>query len=66
MHMFWKWVQEQDDIATNMISRILRESLANMDEETFNLYMKYHYAICERADMVGMTHHSLDIFRKIE
>jgi len=51
-------------VATNMISRILRESLANMDEEMFDLYMKYQYAICERADMVGMTHHSLDIFCK--
>jgi SAM-dependent methyltransferase len=51
-------------VATNMISRFLRESLANMNEEAFDLYMKYHYAICERADMVGMTHHSLDIFCK--
>ena len=53
-------------VATNMISRFLRESLANMNEETFDLYMQYQYAVCERADMVGMTHHSLDIFSKPE
>jgi ubiquinone/menaquinone biosynthesis C-methylase UbiE len=51
-------------VATNLISRFLRENLANMDEKTFNLYMNYHYAVCERTDMVGLTHHSLDIFRK--
>jgi len=51
-------------VATDMISRIIRTGLANMTEETFNTYLQYHYAICERPDMVGVTHHSLDIFRK--
>jgi SAM-dependent methyltransferase len=51
-------------VATTLISRILRESLDAMDEETFNLYMRYHFAICERPDMAGMTSHSLDVFRK--
>ena len=51
-------------VATDMITRIIRESIANMSDEVFNLYLKYHYAICERPDMVGVTHHSLDIFRK--
>jgi len=51
-------------VATDMISRFLRESLANMSDETFDMYLRYHYAVCERPDMVGMTHHSLDIFRK--
>ena len=52
-------------VATDMITRFLRESIATMDDETFNLYLKYHYAVCERADMVGLTHHSLDIFCKL-
>lgn len=26
--------------------------------------MRYHFLICERADMVGMTHQMLDILRK--
>jgi len=51
-------------VATDMISRIIREGLANMTDETFDMYLKYHYAICERPDMVGVTHHSLDVFRK--
>ena len=52
-------------VATDMISRFIRESITDMDDKTFELYMKFHYAVCERLDMVGMTHHSLDIFRKI-
>lgn len=51
-------------VATNMISRILRESLESLSEEKFALYLQYHFSICERPDMVGVTHHSLDIFRK--
>lgn len=35
-----------------------------MDEEAFKLYMKYHFATCERRDMLGIISHALDIFRK--
>jgi len=52
-------------IAVDMLSRFLRESIASMDDDTFDLYLKFHYAVCERPDMVGMTQHSLDIFRKM-
>jgi len=52
-------------VATDMISRFLRESLAAMSDEVFDLYLRFHYAVCERPDMVGVTHHSLDVFRKL-
>jgi ubiquinone/menaquinone biosynthesis C-methylase UbiE len=42
----------------------MREALANMDDKTFDLYLKYHYATCEQADKVGLSHHTLDVFRK--
>lgn len=45
-------------------SNHMRETLENMDEETFQLYLKYHLATCERTDMLGISHHTLDIFRK--
>ena len=51
-------------IAIDMISRLLRNELAAMDDEAFALYLNYHYAVCERPDMVGITTHSLDVFRK--
>ena len=42
----------------------MRESLAEMDEQTYELFLRYHLATCERPDMVGISHHTIDIFRK--
>jgi ubiquinone/menaquinone biosynthesis C-methylase UbiE len=51
-------------VATDGYIEHMHEEIDNMDKETFELYLKYHFATCEREDMVGLTHHSLDIFRK--
>ena len=34
------------------------------DDRMYKLYIKYHLAVCERQDMTGCSHHTLDIFRK--
>ena len=39
-------------------------TMEEMDEETFQLFLRYHFATCERQDMVGYSNHTLDIFRK--
>lgn len=51
-------------VATDMISTLLRDSINHMDKETFSDYLDFHFKICERRDMLGMTSHSLDIFEK--
>ena len=51
-------------VATDLYTNHMRSTVDEMDEQTFELYLKYHFAICERPDMMGITHHSLDIFRK--
>lgn len=51
-------------VATDLFTNHIRDTVDAMDDQTFELYMKYHFSICERSDMVGMTHHSLDIMRK--
>ncbi|MDD4124743.1 MAG: class I SAM-dependent methyltransferase [Eubacteriales bacterium] len=51
-------------IGTDMVTNFMRETVDAMDDETFALFMKYHFSICEREDLIGATHHSLDIFRK--
>lgn len=43
---------------------LLREELDRMDESQFRLFMRYHLATCERPDLLGVTSHALDIFRK--
>ena len=51
-------------VGTDMATNYMRETVDAMDIELFDLYLRYHFSICERADCVGASHHILDIFRK--
>ena len=51
-------------VGTDMLTRFIGGTVDEMDEKTFEMYMKYHLCVCERKDMVGATAHMLDIFRK--
>ena len=51
-------------IATDGASRYIKDDLNKMDDKTFNEWIDYHLNICERADLIGATHHSLDILIK--
>ena len=51
-------------VGTDMATNYMRQTIDEMDDELFDLYLKYHFAICERSDLVGASHHILDIFRK--
>ena len=51
-------------VGTDMATNYMRSTIDEMDEELFKLYLQYHFAICERADRVGTSHHILDVFRK--
>ena len=51
-------------VGADMFAHYIRDTLAAMDDETFEIYMDYHFTICERADMVGITNHILDVFTR--
>ncbi len=51
-------------IATDGYANHMRASFAEMDDFMYESYIKYHLASCERPDLLGMSHHTLDIFRK--
>lgn len=51
-------------VGTDMATNYMRSVIDEMDEELFALYLQYHFVICERSDMVGTSHHILDIQRK--
>ena len=51
-------------VGTDMATNYMRPEVDSMDEEFFNLYLQYHFSICERPDLVGASHHFLDVFRK--
>ena len=51
-------------LATDGYANHMRKTLDEMDEDTFNLFLRYHFATCERIDLIGYSNHTLDIFRK--
>ena len=51
-------------VGSDMFTNYMREAVDNMDDEFFALFLRYHFATCERADLVGASHHFLDICRK--
>lgn len=51
-------------VGTDMATHYMREVVDAMDDELYEMYLKYHFVICERADMIGVSHHFLDVFRK--
>ena len=42
----------------------MRSTLNKMDDETFKIFIDYHFKTCERLDLIGAAYHTLDILRK--
>lgn len=53
-------------VGTDMATNYMRECIDHMDDDLFQMYLQYHFVICERADCVGVSHHILDIHKKAE
>lgn len=53
-------------VAADGATNYMRECIDAMDEATFEVWMKYHFSICERMDLIGATNHSLDILKRIQ
>lgn len=51
-------------VATDGCALFMRETIDEMDDDTFDLYLKYHFTTCERKNLLGITSRSIDIFRK--
>lgn len=51
-------------VATDGATNYNRECIDAMDDETFARWMDFHFATCERQDLIGASHHTLDILRK--
>lgn len=57
-------VQRLHYVGTDMATNYMRSTIDEMDDDFFQLYLRYHFAICERGDLVGASHHILDVVRK--
>ncbi|MBO4384631.1 MAG: methyltransferase domain-containing protein [Clostridia bacterium] len=51
-------------VAADGATNYMRERIDAMDEKTFAKWVEYHFSVCERQDLVGASHHTLDILRK--
>ena len=51
-------------VAADGATNYKREYIDAMDDETFSKWMDYHFTICERQDLIGASHHTLDILQK--
>ena len=51
-------------VATDGATNYMREFVDATDDETFAKWIEYHLATCERQDLIGASHHTLDILRK--
>lgn len=51
-------------VGTDLFTHYMRDTVEGMDDETFAQYLRYHFCVCERADLTGISAHTLDILRK--
>jgi len=42
----------------------IKKNVNNMDDETYELFIKYHLSTCERPELLGAGRHILDILEK--
>ena len=57
-------VERLNFIGTDMAANYMSDIIDKMDEKTFAKFLDYHFYICERSDMVGVSNHFLDIMKK--
>ena len=49
------------EIASDGVSELLEDKLNAMDDESYAQYLRYHFYICEKPEMLGMSNHLLFI-----
>lgn len=52
-------------IAADGSANYLRQVLNAMDEETYEIFIRYHLATCERRELLGASAHTVDILLKV-
>jgi SAM-dependent methyltransferase len=57
-------VKQLHFVAAEGYAKHIEAALNGMDEETYQLFLRYHLTTCQRPDMTGISHHTIDIFRK--
>lgn len=51
-------------VAADGPANYMRPVLNSMDDDTFKLFLEYHFSTCERPELLGASAHTLDILKK--
>lgn len=51
-------------VGTDMYTKYIQDEIDAWDDDIFAQYLAWHFSICERPDMVGISHHTLDVLRR--
>lgn len=52
------------EVASDGISELMEEKINHMDAENYHQYLRYHFYICEKPELLGMTNHLLFVGEK--
>lgn len=52
------------EVASDGASELLEDKINAMDEENYAQYLRYHFYICEKPELLGMSNHLLFIGKK--
>lgn len=52
------------EVAADGVSELLEEQINAMDEENYWQYLRYHFYICEKSELLGMSNHLLFVGEK--
>lgn len=52
------------EVASDGISELMEERISGLDDASYEQYLRYHFYICEKPEMLGMTNHLLFVGEK--
>lgn len=57
-------VQILHEVASDGVSELMEDNINALDAEGYAQYLRYHFYICEKPELLGMTNHLLFVGRK--
>jgi len=64
-HMMSKFnVEHLHTVASDGLAHFFRSTIDALSDEMYEAWVKYHFATCERKDLLGYSSHVIEICRK--
>lgn len=53
-------------VGTDMFTHYIKDRVDKWTDKVYKTYLEYHFSICERTDIIGLSNHTMDILKKQE